>query len=111
MCTLPDCGDGEVCNLDTGICEEEVVIQVGSAIISEYVEGSSNNKAVEIFNTGTIPLDCVLLKSANGNTPQPVGALFTLPVQGIYLMCHSSASLGPVSCAACLKEYLLDEIP
>jgi predicted extracellular nuclease len=51
----------------------------GAVIISEYVEGSSSNKAIELFNTGSAPVDLssfVVRIYFNGNTT--AGSAITL---------------------------------
>ncbi len=68
-----------------------------TAYFSEYIEGSSNNKALEIYNPDTTtPVDlasCSLNRYSNGNTSPstytfPTGA--TIPADGVYTVCNSS---------------------
>jgi predicted extracellular nuclease len=71
----------------------------GALIISEYVEGSSNNKAIELYNTGpeAIGLTGVFLRVyANGSsTPTSSVALnATLPAGAAWVIAHSSASFA-----------------
>ncbi|MCS6990701.1 MAG: lamin tail domain-containing protein [Chitinophagales bacterium] len=68
--------------------------------ISEYIEGTSFNKAIEIYNptTGTLTLDGYRLYTFNNGSPV---ALFTHALHGqlgpgqVYVVCHPQAdSLG-----------------
>jgi hypothetical protein len=68
-----------------------------NAYFSEYIEGSSNNKALEIYNpdmSNAVDLtSCTLNRYSNGsNSPSPItfspGA--TIPAGGVYTICNSS---------------------
>ncbi|WP_051986579.1 ExeM/NucH family extracellular endonuclease [Pseudidiomarina atlantica] len=66
-------------------------------IISEYIEGSSNNKAIEFYNAGTTEINLstyVLEVYSNGSTTagNTVALEGTLPANGIYVVAHPSAS-------------------
>lgn len=68
---------------------------------SEYVEGSSNNKAVEIYNAGGSSVDlsnCSINVYSNGNTTpngsSPVTLSGTLAAGDTYVVCNSSFALG-----------------
>ncbi|RUO63549.1 ExeM/NucH family extracellular endonuclease [Pseudidiomarina insulisalsae] len=66
-------------------------------IISEYIEGSSNNKAVEFFNAGSTEVDLstyVLEIYSNGDTEagNTVPLEGTLPANGIFVVAHPQAS-------------------
>ncbi|MDN7126064.1 ExeM/NucH family extracellular endonuclease [Pseudidiomarina sp. 1APR75-33.1] len=66
-------------------------------IISEHIEGSSNNKAIEFFNAGATEIDLstyVLEIYSNGGTEagNTVPLVGTLPPNGIYVVAHPSAS-------------------
>ena len=66
---------------------------------SEYIEGSSNNKAVEIYNAGTadVSLDgCAVQIFSNGaSSPGTTIALMgTLVPGGVYTVCHSMIDTG-----------------
>jgi len=72
---------------------------VGDLIISEYIEGSSNNKAIEIFNGSDRAIDLtagsyVLQLYYNGATVagDTIALQGTLPPNGAYVMCHASAT-------------------
>jgi hypothetical protein len=67
-------------------------------IISEYIEGSSNNKALEIFNNTALsidPTDCVVEVYANGSTvPTSIISLtgtILFPLE-TYVIAHSSSA-------------------
>ncbi len=72
VCTR-DCLLGQVCAIDTDCDSDQCLATVCRPRIffSEYVEGSSNNKAVEIFNYGNVAIDlaaatCSVRIYANG---------------------------------------------
>jgi endonuclease I len=78
--------------------EDSVPITMGTAalIISEYIEGSSNNKALELYNTSidTIDLsDYKVLKITNGGfwAEQTFNLEGVLPPNSTYVLSHSSA--------------------
>lgn len=63
---------------------------------SEYVEGSSNNKALEIYNASDAPIDltgCSVRNYANGASAPTGTAVLTatIPAQGTWVLCHGSA--------------------
>lgn len=69
---------------------------VGSLLISQYVEGSSFNKAIELQNRGTGPIDLSLVTVelfSNGNTGAngSVSLAGTLPAGGVHVLAHPSA--------------------
>ncbi|MGV2842119.1 ExeM/NucH family extracellular endonuclease, partial [Vibrio cyclitrophicus] len=66
-------------------------------IISEYIEGSSNNKAVEFYNAGSTEINLstyALEIYSNGGTEagNTVPLAGTLPANGIYVIAHPSAN-------------------
>lgn len=68
----------------------------GSLVISQYVEGSSFSKAIELENRGTAPVDLSLVTISlytNGSTSagSTVTLTGTLPVGGVHVVAHSSA--------------------
>ncbi len=77
-------------------------LTVAAPFFSQYVEGTSNNKALEIYNPGSIPLPltgCVLHIYANGATTASSITLGTATVTSIasgdvYTLCHSSYALA-----------------
>lgn len=68
----------------------------GDVIISEYVEGSSNNKAIEIANLSSSAIslsDYSLKKQVNGagNWSTALSLSGTLPAQSVYVIVYSGA--------------------
>ncbi len=98
-----------------GADEETVIITVNpvpyvdtncAVLISEYVEGSSNNKAVEIYNPGASSLDLsasnyVLQLYQNGaSTPSyNISLTGTIPAGGTYVITHSTATAALLALA------------
>jgi hypothetical protein len=67
-------------------------------LFSEYVEGSGNNKALEIVNLGTASYDltlCTLELYTNGGSGTPF-AMYDLPgslaASGVYTLCNATAT-------------------
>jgi hypothetical protein len=75
----------------------------GAVYVSEYVEGSSSNKALEIFNGTSAALDlsgCAIRSYINGSTTATTLTLTTagtLAAGGTYVVCNSlaGATLAP----------------
>ncbi|MFC3034527.1 ExeM/NucH family extracellular endonuclease [Pseudoalteromonas fenneropenaei] len=68
-----------------------------SVIISEYVEGSSNNKAIELYNAGTEAVDLsayALQTYFNGKTDAPltIALAGTLAAKQTYVVAHASSA-------------------
>lgn len=67
-------------------------------IISEYVEGSSNNKALELYNTGDQAIDLAaenytLARYSNGGTnPSNITLSGTVAAGDVFVIAHSSAN-------------------
>ena len=75
-------------------------------IISEYVEGSSNNKAIEIYNGTSSAVDLTtggytLKYYFNGSTAASttINLTGTIPVGNVFVMAHSGASSPIISVA------------
>jgi endonuclease I len=71
-------------------------VPMASVIISEYVEGSSNNKAIEIANIGTVSIDLatISLKKQTDGMGDWVSALSlngSLAINGVYVLVNSNA--------------------
>jgi hypothetical protein len=71
----------------------------GNLFFSEYVEGNSNNKAVEIYNAGpneVLLSSCAVRIYANGATTFSTINLsaVTLAAGDVFVLCHSSFALG-----------------
>ncbi|WP_053404637.1 DUF5689 domain-containing protein [Persicobacter sp. CCB-QB2] len=67
--------------------------------ISEYVEGSSNNKAIELYNASAEEVDLSTYSLQiyfNGNTDpgSPIQLSGTIPAGGVYIVAHSQASFA-----------------
>jgi len=67
-----------------------------SVYFSEYVEGSSNNKAVEVYNAGRDiqASDCTINRYGNGSTTVSGSVQLsnvTLPSGNVFVICHPSA--------------------
>ncbi|MEM9070168.1 MAG: lamin tail domain-containing protein [Myxococcota bacterium] len=81
---------------DSAMVSIEIAEAVGGGlVISEYVEGSSNNKALEIYNgTGSVDLSaCELRRYTNGATTFTDIALSgTLAADETYVICSSGAN-------------------
>ena len=69
-------------------------------IISEYVEGASNNKALEIYNPTAEAIDLgagsyVVQTYANGSsTPSAISLTGTIPSQDVFVLANSSSAAG-----------------
>ena len=77
-----------------------------AVFFSEYVEGSSNNKALEIYNSGSTPVDLAAggYKVAiyfNGNTTATgnIALSGTIPAGGVFVLANSSASAAVTAVA------------
>lgn len=88
-----------------GLCTLSSLFVAGSAqaatFISEYVEGSSNNKAIEIANTGPGSIDlsaCELLRYSNGGTNGvSIPLSGTLSAGDVHVVCNPSFDSGSIS--------------
>lgn len=84
----------------------------GDLIFSEYVEGSGNNKALEIYNTGpgSAPLSNAVVEIYyNGNTASTFSVTLsnaTLTAGSVYVIAHSAASNGVLAVADRLSGSL-----
>jgi hypothetical protein len=73
---------------------------IGGLFFSEYLEGSSNNKAVELYNASNVTIDldpCAIAIYSNGSAT--ASATINLPAFDLapgatYVVCHSSAVAG-----------------
>jgi hypothetical protein len=80
---------------DTGIADITTVV-AGDVFISEYIEGSSNNKAIEIYNGTSADIDLSnyqLWKISNGGewTEATLQLTGTLVSGDVYVVCNSSS--------------------
>jgi hypothetical protein len=70
----------------------------GSGVFfSEYVEGSSYNKALEIYNGSGSAIDLSSYSIAQSNTSTAIGLSGTLASGSVYVIAHPSASSGILS--------------
>ncbi len=71
-------------------------VNCGDLFFSEYIDGTGSNKALEIFNPTTGPVnlaDYSILKSTNGSAANTVfGLNGTLPAKGVYVAANNLAS-------------------
>jgi hypothetical protein len=104
----PDTGDA---GIDTDTADSGTGTDTGTSgdclIISEYIEGSSHNKALELYNCGSSPIDLTDFRyCAAHNAKDPTGAdacsadhdlSGTLAAGGVQVLCHTSFA-APGSC-------------
>lgn len=92
-------GEGE------GPGEGETPVTSGVVFISEYIEGGSFNKALELYNPGSSAIDLAagkytFLRYANGQTTANADALIgTIPANGTYVIAHPSANASILAVA------------
>lgn len=83
---------------------------VGQVFISEYIEGSGNNKCIEIYNGSGIVLDLVsggygieIYSNGSVSPGAPINfagpAAMSLAVGDVYVICNSSAAAGLLALA------------
>jgi hypothetical protein len=72
-------------------------------IISEYLEGASNDKCIEIFNTTSSPINLTgysLRRYSNGGTtPTSIALSGTIPACGTFVICNSSSQAALLALA------------
>ncbi len=97
--TYTDNGGGSNVTVEAtlGVTTLQVNLAGGTAFFSEYVEGSSNNKAIEILNQFAVPLDltgCVINVYLNGSmTPGVINLTATVAAGDVYVVCNSLAGV------------------
>ena len=96
-----------VCWNDCAACGVYTPTPCGDLIISEYIEGSGSNKALELYNPTANPIDlslysvyCNVNSGTNNNLSSPQGMI---PAYGTYIMVNSNAD----SALAALADTLL----
>ncbi len=88
---------------DVDGCAEDTTFFLGAAatgcnelFISEYIEGSSNNKAIEIYNPTPSPIDLSLYKICTYYNAGPSGGVFqlsgTIAPYGTHVVAHAQAT-------------------
>jgi len=71
---------------------------VANLYFSEYVEGTGGNRALEIFNGGTLESGCSIRLYLQGSpTPSTIISLPDLS-PGVFTLCHSSSTIGRPPC-------------
>lgn len=100
VCGMPATCDDSIQNQgETGIDCGGPCPSCGSyLLISEYVEGTSNNKAVEIYNSHHASIDltgCALRMFYNGSSTagSTITMTATIPSHDVHVLCNSSAGL------------------
>lgn len=83
-CADGDSTDGEV--------DAPAEVIFGGVFFSEYVEGSSNNKAIEVHNASASTANCSILLYPNGNTKASSSVDFSIEAGGTGAFCHKSAT-------------------
>ncbi|MGA9523747.1 MAG: PKD domain-containing protein, partial [Myxococcaceae bacterium] len=96
--------DGELTSTDRVTVRVNTPPVAPCLVISEYVEGSGFNKAIELFNCGTQPLDLAgyqVCLSTNGaaNCGQSMTLSGSLPAGEVFVACHPQ--IGGAGSAAC----------
>lgn len=86
----------------SSLCSLVVASQAHAAtFISEYVEGSSNNKAIEIINTGEGNVDlslCELLRYSNGSASGvSIPLSGTLSPDSVHVVCNTNFSAAAIA--------------
>ena len=103
-----DNGSNDACSIaglslddDAFDCSDAVLVLASAAdlFISEYIEGGSNNKCIEIYNGTGASVDLAagnyrIMIYFNGNTSagQNIGLSGTIADGDVYVICHSSAA-------------------
>ncbi|MFH1532601.1 MAG: lamin tail domain-containing protein [Pseudomonadota bacterium] len=113
-CNPPVCGDelcnaAETCNScegDCGTCDNPAPLW-----ISEYVEGGSNNKAVELFNGGNAAIDlsgCRFNRYSNGDDAADAVIVAVAPEEetllaagATWVVCHGSFQAPQLTDGTC----------
>jgi cysteine-rich repeat protein len=93
------CDDGNTSNGDgcSSVCQNEGVNN-GLPFFSEYIEGSSSNKALEIKNPGNAVLDLnaegcevAVFVGGSGNSQTPIALDGTINAGGVFVLCNNQA--------------------
>ena len=76
----------------------------GTLLFSEYIEGSSSNKAIEIYNASAVTVDltmCMVREYANGSTaPTSYTLAGTLAPRAVLTLCNMAGMMLPsASCS------------
>ena len=95
----------------TGGSASSVMPSPGSLVFSEYVEGTGNNKAVEIANVGDLPIstgDCIVNRYQNGAATAAASPIIidTVTLDGNETLVLCSSSFSQTSLCDQLSENL-----
>ena len=91
--TCVQCFTDDGCTGPDEVCSQDICQVIPAVFISEYIEGDSHNKALEIFNGGVLPATCAVHVHSNGSlTPLYSTESFTIAPQSIHLICNQNAS-------------------
>lgn len=114
VCVPAHCVDGSQSGDETGVdcggscgmCTDPMPPATECLIISEYVEGSGTNKAIEIFNCGSGNLDLsqfglCLLSNSNTTCNSTTGLSGDLAAGQTQVLCSTSATIDPALDAKC----------
>jgi len=91
---LCDRDGGEYTSAQAGL----LTVNPTTLFFSEYIEGSSNNKALEIFNPfqSTVSLDTCRIRIYYNGNPSPGTTInltgFSIPSRDVFVVCNSSAA-------------------
>lgn len=105
--TCVQCFTDDECTGQDEVCFNDICQVVPSVFISEYIEGNSHNKALEIFNGGSLSASCVVNVHSNGaEKPRYTTAPFTVAPGSVHLICNQTASSAALQaiCAEAQKE-------
>ena len=84
-------------NFDVRAVANAPIANCGDLFISEYIEGSSNNKAIEIYNPTASPITLTgnydISLYANGSaTAAPIALTGSVPAYGTFILANSTAN-------------------
>lgn len=90
-----NCAEGTECVIAEGADEGTCIAtstESARAFFSEYIEGSSNNKAIEVYNAGDTSVTCQIQLFVNGGvSAQATSPEFSIAAKDVYSFCHTSA--------------------
>ncbi len=110
ICELPatPCGDGLV--EGTEACDDgnrtggdgcSATCTIETAFFSEYVEGTGNDKAIEIHNSTGAPLACSVGLYSNGSTTRSSITNITIPAHDEWVICNTTTGSPLIGNPAC----------
>ncbi|MFA5625018.1 MAG: hypothetical protein WC966_08210, partial [Bradymonadales bacterium] len=107
-----DCTDAAETKCGTdNVCVEPGGEPVINLFFSEYIEGSSFNKALEVYNAGTEAVDletaaCKILTYTDGNmeSTSSIALTGTVAVKGVHVIIHADANEALKDAAGASKQ-------